>query len=706
VKNWTLAMLFAGLPAVVAAAPRADAPRTFGETTSVVAVEVPVQVIVDGKPVRGLTRENFEVVDGRAKQEITGFEVVDLGGAPAAAGAAASGGSTVSTRRHFLFLFDLVFSEPEALVKARESARDVVRESLHASDLIAVATYTLAKGPVLVLGFTSDRNQALQAIDTLGKPEFLERNPDPLRIAVGNLDAGAGGGAGATGEGGRREAIAASLLEDLKEMAGRSERSNRQHDAARVTGLSRSFADLARLMGSVRGRKYVVYLSQGFDSGLLVGAEEGDSQETRSALESGEVWKVDSDERFGNTKTQGDLEKMLEEFRRADCVIQSVDISGVRAANDQRPRASGEAGLLMMAKDTGGDFYRNFNDLGEAMGQMLDRTSVTYVLTFQPDVKFDGNYHRLDVKLKNAPRGARLVHRPGYYAPKPFAERAGLERQLQAADVLFDGAEGGELDSTVLVAPFRAAASGKAYVPVLIEVSGATLLAGVSGGALSAEVYAYAFDAQGAVRDFVTQSIGLELAKAPPALKDVGLKFFGHFDLAPGDYTVRAFVRNGQTGASALRLEGITVSAAGAGAPRLLEPLFTEPFGRWMVVREVVPPGEPAAAYPFMLGDAPFVPSARPRLRHAAPAQVAVVGYDLPDGASFALDFQSNAGASVARVPIAAVQKLASEAGAVRVVGSVDAKAVAPGAYTVQLVATAGTAQVTSSPIAVEVASN
>ena len=77
------------------------------------------------------------------------------------------------------------------------------------------------------------------------------------------------------------------------------------------------------------------------------------------------------------------------------------------------------------------------------MGEMLDRTSVTYVLSFQPDkVKPDGAYHKLRVELKNAPRGTRVVHRAGYYAPKPYAQLNPLEKLLEAASQA-DGRRGG-----------------------------------------------------------------------------------------------------------------------------------------------------------------------------------------------------------------------------------------------------------------------
>src|SRR6185436_4230841 len=90
------------------------------------------------------------------------------------------------------------------------------------------------------------------------------------------------------------------------------------------------------------------------------------------------VLQDNSNERFGDTKSTNRVEKMLDEFRRADCIIQAVDITGLRADGDQGPRlADGKGALLQMAKDTGGEFFENFNDLNAAMAKMLKNTSVT-----------------------------------------------------------------------------------------------------------------------------------------------------------------------------------------------------------------------------------------------------------------------------------------------------------------------------------------
>src|SRR6202040_1210794 len=127
----------------------------------------PGEVGDKGEPVRGLTAADFEVYDGRRKQKVTGFEVLDLAGERGPAMAALA----PALRRHFLLLFDLSFSEPSSIVKARQMVREML-PALHPSDLVAVASYSSANGPRLLLGFTSDRRQVSQAIDNLGLPQL------------------------------------------------------------------------------------------------------------------------------------------------------------------------------------------------------------------------------------------------------------------------------------------------------------------------------------------------------------------------------------------------------------------------------------------------------------------------------------------------------------------------------------------------------
>ncbi|HZF12906.1 MAG TPA: VWA domain-containing protein [Thermoanaerobaculia bacterium] len=677
--------------------PPAAAERFSGETANVVAVEVPFQVIKDGEPVRGLTANDFEVSEGRKKLKIVGFDVVDLAApaAPAAPGTAPAA-QPLAARRHFLLLFDLSFSEPKSILKARQSAADLVGKSLHATDLVAVATYSATQGPQLVLGFTADRRQIAAAIDNLGVVKPLERTQgaDPLRLVYADELARATNSNPAV-DSGIGTQFEAEILDQLKSLSQSAAAQDRQVQANRVISLSRSLSDLARMMGNVEGRKYVVYLSEGFDSSLLTGATDPEQVKETNATNETTPYLSSTEGRNGDTRTLDRMEKMFDEFRRADCVIQAVDIGGLRGSGDLGyTRPNGREALFNMAKSTGGELYENWNDLGAAMGQMLQRTSLTYVLTLQPDdLKLDGAYHKIDVKLKNAPRGTRVVAKPGFYAPRPFAQRNPLERALDAADSIVGGVEGGTVAMSVLAAPFRPAAGPAAYVPVLIEIDGASLLANQPEGVAPTEIYAYAMDGAGSVRDFFSQTLGLDLAKVGPQLKSSGLKFFGHLDLPAGEYSLRVLVRNARTGAFSLRALPVKVPAFAQAGPFLLPPLFPEAPGRWLMVREAKRAnGSQDAPYPFLQGEQPYVPASRPALGAGQDARLALVAYNLGEG-----EVQAAAkvlGADGKEVQPAELRITGRErggsAGPDRLMASLKAPQLAPGEYQLQVTLTGG----------------
>jgi VWFA-related protein len=703
-------------------APLHGAQQTFSESTQVVVVEIPVQVVKDGEPVRGLSAQDFEVYDGRKKVPVTGFEMLDLA-APLPAGAAAVP-VPVSARRHFLMMFDLSFSEPKAIVKARAAAQQVVND-LNPTDLVAVATYTALQGPRLVLGFTPDRRQIATAIDTLGVPKLFDRSADPLQLVLAQAEQGVatapplitqGNGIKASVAGDGLAAKNEALLDTLTTVAIDADRAERSAKQQLVRNLTQSFSSLARLMAEVGGRKYVVYLSEGFDSSLISGTgTAGLQQGTGAGADNGlpapptdlgdesriisSTGGTGSDAQFGDTRSQNAVESMLEAFRRADCVIQAVDIGGLRAGNDQGlQHEGGRDTLFNMAKSTGGELFENYNDLSAAMGQMLRRTGVTYVLSFQPDaVKPDGSFHKLRVELKNAPRGARVVARQGYYAPLPYKQQPVQQKLLEAAGDLM-GKDSGGIATSVLAAPFSLGGA-KAYVPVVIEVDGATLLAGKQDAKLPVEIYIYALDQNGSIQDFLTQTIGLDLTKVDAPLRQSGLKFFGHVDLAPGTYSVRTLVRNGTTGATGLRVTALKVPAYASGEAALLPALFQEAPGRWVPVRENPKQGQPPPPYPFMLKEQPYIPASRPVLTPGQDSRLVLVGYNLKPGdwkaqvRVVAADGKEMPGGAFKVVD----KEVGSGAGPSRLLATFQPPALPPGNYSLRVTLTDGAGQAETS---------
>lgn len=598
----------------------------FQDETTVVVVEVPVNVIHDGAALRGLTMDDFEIFDGRKEQEITGFEIVDLSEVGSAEGGQGVNEVSSAGRRHFLLVFDLSLSDPESVKRARAAAQQLIHQGLHPADLVAVATYTESKGARMVLNFSPNREQAEVAIATLGLAEPAHRIEDPLSLMIG--EEGPRTASGTEGVS-RTEAMIQEMSRDFATLAGRVERDQQKN---RVMAMTDALEQLAQLMLSVDGRKHVVFLSEGFPTEIFTGVEDIERQlEIAREAEFGQYQRVDAGERFGDTQASSALQQMVEAFQRADCAIQTVDIGGIEAGPDANNKAVRNEGLFRMARETGGEFYQNYNNLHDAMSEVLERTSVTYILAFQPkNLKLDGKFHKLRVRLKEDRKGVRLVHRPGYYPPKPFEQQSSMERKLATASTILGGEAGGSFLTAAFAAPFPSPVA-EAYVPVLVEVDGASLLAGHRGDTLLTEIYAYAIDEGGTVRDFFVRRLGLNTEAVGDALASSGFKYYGHLELDPGSYAVRVLVRNGMTGESSLSVVPLEVPDRSSAEPALVTPLFPEPANKWIFGRESEEEQLAGAPYPFMMGDRPFVPAARPLVTRGA-SVICIPGYSLGDG--------------------------------------------------------------------------
>lgn len=704
----------AALCAALAAGPLAGQLPQFGDRETVVAVEIPVQVLVDGRPVSGLRVDDFEVLEGRRRQPIVGFDVVDLAVASSAAdaGRAIDAALPPAARRYFLLLFDLSNAEPHAVVRARRAAQQLVAESLLPTDLVGVATWSLSRGATLQLGFTSDRAQVDLALETLGL-ERQRARPDPLGILLADIERSV---PGATPRRGDPQAVDAQgrsdadFLADLQRLAAQERSSLRGQRANEAMAFSRGIASLARMLASIQGRKQVVLLSQGFDDALLLG---GDDPEVEAKAASdgafGEIWEIDSTARFGDSRVGNELARAVAELRRADCAIQAVDIGGLAAAlpGGDRARGLGRGTLLTLARDTGGELYANFSSLGEAMARLLESTRVTYVLTIEPrGLKLDGRFHELRVRLRGGPAGTRLQHRPGYFAPRPYDQRAEIDRQIETAQLLLTGAPGGTLEAGVVTPVFRGTGA-LAHVPVVIEMEGRTLLAESRPGApLPVAVYAYAFDAAGGVRDFAAQSVQIDLREVEGRLRREPVKFVGDLLLPPGAYVVRTLVRVGELGSYFLGHSEVDVAAPAPEALQVVAPLAPESMERGLVVRLTA--GREASEelpFPFVSRGEFYLPSGRPRFRSGQPLELTLNVYGLDAGsAEIRGELRRGDGGRVGDVAIFVTSDaVAPERGLRRFTLSAAAGSPPPGAYTLRLaVHQTGRSAAVESPVAVE----
>ena len=630
--------------------PLAAGSQTFEGATSVFEVQVPVQVTDrDGHPIRGLQKEDFRILEKGKEREIRSFEVVDLEILASAGDVpddTLSAPVPAAARRHFLFLFDLSFSTPGSILKARLAARDFVVNQLHPSDLVAVMTLSLQKGPQLLVTFTPDRAQVARAIDILGVPSLLDSHQaqDPLSFILADpamahrpSDAGSSPDDGGM-VGSIQDVVNQEISETARVIHRQIEIQNKAWDRGRITSWATTLDGLGRYLDSVQGRKQVVYFSEGFDGRLVLGrgpdAFDERAREDRENLDAGRYWMVDTTDIYGEGSVQRDIRQMLESFKRSNAVIQAVDISGLRAehAPALRGREVGQDVLFYVANETGGQLLSGANDFGYQLDQVLESTDVTYLLTFDADdIAFDGAYHEIEVKV-DGPRGTRVSHREGYYAPRPFDELHPFERSLLTADTIATATRRDEIPVSVLAPAFQSG-GGNAYVPVIIEVPGVELLEGHEKGELPVEIFAYVTDENGRMEDYFTQRIGLDAEKGRDALASSGVKYYGHLDLDAGRHLLRVLVRNGATGRTGLQTVSIDVPKLGQTDPVVLGPFFPEPPGRWLLVRERSDdPGSERVVYPFTVKGEPYVPAARAEVEPGGTRDMVLVGYHLEAG--------------------------------------------------------------------------
>ncbi|MEM9597763.1 MAG: VWA domain-containing protein, partial [Acidobacteriota bacterium] len=592
----------------------------FEDTTSVVVVEVPVNVVRDGQPVRGLTADDFEIYDGRRRMPIVDFEVVDLETVSGTRRDDGGGAVPMPARRHFLLLFDASNMGGAALRRSLAGARRMLSEALHPADLVGVGVYSQRGGAGLLLGFTPDRRQVRAVLDRLeGKaPEGEEPGSqpvqDPLRLVargsladLGGEDLAAELAEGLSGRG-------AMVAETLRDMSRLNVARRRELERSAFATMADALGGLADVAAGIDGRKFLVLFSRDWSSDLFFEENEG----RRSLL----------DENAG-ARSLNDLQGLVSRFQQGGWTVQAVDTGG---AGDGGLAAGGA--FTSLARETGGEVFRNFGDLGTAMERMLDKTSVTYLLVFRADgVKADGAFHPIRVKLAGRSKGADLLHRSGYLAPSDAEEEDG-SRRLGTAEMLLSGEDSGDLEVAALVAAFRGSpelAEGKSLVTAWFEVPGKDLLASATGDTLQLEVYAYILDRESEIHDFFSQNLSLDLSKVGDRLGGSALKLYGDFDLAPGAYDLRLLIRDPASGRHALRGYPFAVNPFVDGAARLLPPFFLDDDGEALVVRERVADGE-EDRYPFVIGDDElFVPVIEARVdpEDGGRARICLMGYHL-----------------------------------------------------------------------------
>jgi VWFA-related protein len=564
----------------------------------------------DGNPVRGLTPANFRIIDEGRERPVTSFDAVDFASLESLS---ATSPLNPAARRNFMLLFDLTFSSPNSITRAQQAARDFVMKMVQRRDRVAIATVDASRGFRLLTAFTTDRSLLNAAIS---RPTTF-MSSDPLDIAGTGLTQEAAAGAG--GDSGRGNAS-----DEMTEVTRRISRSEDQYKRDRVNRQLDLLGGLARSLRAIAGQKHVVLLSEGFDPRLVQGREAGlDAEQLRenAAVERGQIWNVDNDNRFGSVQSINILDRMADACRKSGVVMHAIDIKGVRSYVDAQEgfdKQSNE-GLHVVANATGGTVFKNTNNIAGDFERVIKHHEVSYILGFSGATTEPGRFHRIGVKLVNVPAGARLNARSGYY--EAGRGETAVERSFSNAEVVLNDLPQEGIHVAELAAPF-ATTGRNSQVPVILEISGHDLIAAARNDVATAEIFVYAFDEEGLVRDSLFERIALDMPKVREKLRDSGLKYYGTLSLPGGKYAIKSLVRVKETETRGFTRRDVVVPNEGDVA--ISQPLFVEQEpGRWLMIKGGTH-DRTNAAYPFEVDGEPFIPSAAVSLRNGAPRKFVV----------------------------------------------------------------------------------
>lgn len=359
-------------------------------------VQMVLQVLEDGEPVRGLTAADFEVREEGRSAVIAEVSEIDLGAATAAEAL------PQAARRQVLLFFDLMGTV--SLERARAAARDLALHGFHPTDLVGVFAHRGSEGPGMLLAPTSDRHRLVELLATLGsRGEAGPRDGRPQSGPIVNADY-----------------LAAARNRDSEPEQGIV-----QQEQGRVLKLIRALSALALPLRDVPAPAQVVLFSEGFDSSVILGHDgtrdfdRASDVAVSQAVLSGEPWRVESSIRYGSGVVETELFEMLSEYRRLGARIQAVQVGGGETERTGGRGDQGPEGLLIMAEKTGGELFRAPGGLAGAMAAALEPEVVAYLVTFEPrKAGVKGRYRRIEVSLKNPADGVSLIYRPGYYEPR------------------------------------------------------------------------------------------------------------------------------------------------------------------------------------------------------------------------------------------------------------------------------------------------
>jgi len=564
-------------------------PPTFPSGVELVTVDA---VVLDreGRPVPGLTRDDFVVKEDGRPRDIASFEAFDVSAvadAPEASAVVASN-EPRGTGRAFAIVLDDLRIAPERVPGARETATRFLERFVREGDLVTVATTSggawwsarIPEGRAdlqAVLARVRGHHVEVPLLDQMTEYEAFWIASHESSPAVTPLVPGTGVALpGRASTGATPELVPpGSIKERVKQRWQRADMCQpiycdslvrtraTEIDGARRSRVKMTLACIRRALEAlspVRGRKSLLLLSEGFleDSQSDARTVAAASREANTAVYFVDVRGLLALPAYG---TAADVGPPPDERERTAVAFEEAAVE-----------SAGAAGL---ADDTGGFTVRNTNDLSAGVWRIAAESRVFYLLGFYPpEGKAPREWRNVRVEVKRP--GLIVRARRGYTLGSQMSSAA--PATAGAADLAADPAVARTLDSahSATGIPMRAIAyvqepkpGDVVHVVVAAEFDATAVAAGAGGAHLEASAQAGMRDSGRVFRKDAAVSF------APAAGEGAAWRAFAReFDLPPGVAQVRLVVRDPSTGVVGSVLQRLEVPYPGEF--RASTPILTE----------------------------------------------------------------------------------------------------------------------------------
>ena len=401
------------------------------ETIDVRIVNVDVTVTSKGGPVRGLTRDDFDIFEDGRRQPITNF--YSSGETQTAAAATSAGRSATPAaapeqdprfRRKVLVLVDNNHTTRHSRDAALRQLEAMINDRFHGDYEWSIGA--IGRGLTLVLPLSSDKAAIHEAL------EIIRR--------AGTRAEGASTFAGVADRGGLALTSSETKLTGMhvfdSDYAARLDQAVASDSAERAIAAqftAQPILDAARGFSGTSGRKIVLLLTgdPGLnDIDLVEHGGEGFNVRGVSTGRSDRSNEIQFDQR-----TIGNIRKsIVQEANASDVSFYIWNVEGLTpmgnvgdSGSQTSSPATNTSAVFWLANETGGRLVTG-NDPARAVQEFDTASSSFYSLGYSPTHPDDGKYHQLSVRLKRK-GDYKLEYRTGY-SSSPTSKQ--LERAMKS----------------------------------------------------------------------------------------------------------------------------------------------------------------------------------------------------------------------------------------------------------------------------------